>query len=60
MASTPLSTMVTVKSSVAKTMPMTLRMVMESSATKTLFGICVSFIKWASPSPRTHCDTFSV
>jgi hypothetical protein len=45
MASTPLSTMVTAKSSVENTMPMAFRMVMESSATRTLLGIVMSFEK---------------
>jgi hypothetical protein len=39
MASSPLSTAVTWKSSVAKIIPMTLRMVSESSATSRFFGI---------------------
>jgi hypothetical protein len=45
-ASNPLSTVVTWKSSVAKIIPMTLRMVSESSATSRFFGISVG--------PRGH------
>jgi hypothetical protein len=39
MASRPLSTVVTWKSSVAKIIPITLRMVSESSATSIVFGM---------------------
>jgi hypothetical protein len=51
-ASTPLSTIVTMKSSCANTMPMTLRMVMESSATTTLLGISMLFRR-AGRTPGT-------